>query len=66
MLKCLTESNDHYSSHETTNKSNNSLKNPVYTTTVITYFHKNGYEHKTKIKAIFYHKTEKTKDLLGV
>ena len=36
MLKRLTENNNRYSSHETTNKLNNSLKNPLYKTTVIT------------------------------
>ena len=53
MLKRLTENDDHYSSHETTNKLNNSLKNPLCKTTVITYFHKNSYEYKTKIKKSF-------------
>ena len=53
MLKRVTENNGRYSLHETTNKLNNSLKNPVCKTTVITYLHKNGYEYKTKIKSHF-------------
>ena len=62
MLKRLTENNGRYSSHETTNKLNNSFKNPVCKTTVIIYLHKNCYEYKTKIKkAISYYKTEKRK-----
>ena len=67
MLKRLTENSARYSSYETNNKFYNSLKNPVYKTTVITCFHKNGYEYKTKIKkAISYRRTEKTKDLIDV
>ena len=46
MLKRLTENDGRYSSLETTNKLNNSLKNPVCKTTVIAYLHKNGYEYK--------------------
>ena len=53
MLKCLTENNGRYSLRETTNKLNNSLKNPVFKTIVITYLHKNGYEYKTQIKKLF-------------
>ena len=53
MLKRLTENNGRYSSHETTNKLNDSLKNSVCKTTVITHLHKNGYEYKTKIEKPF-------------
>ena len=67
MLKRLTENNARYSSYETANKLNNSLKNPMYKITVITYLHKNGYEYKTKIKKVIpYRRTEKTKDLIDV
>ena len=48
MLKHLTENNGRCSLPEITNKLHNSLKNPVCKTTVIIYFHKNGYEYKTK------------------
>ena len=47
------ENVDRHSSRETTIKLNNSLKNPVYKTTVLNYLHKNGYEYKTKIKKPF-------------
>ena len=50
MLKHLTENNGRYSPRGTTNKLNNSLKNPVCKTTVITYLHKNSYEYKIKMK----------------
>ena len=66
MLKCLTENNGRYSSRETTNELNNSLKNPVCKTTVITYLHKIGYEYKTKIKKSFIIIKQKKKDLIGV
>ena len=67
MLKRLTENNARYSSYETANKLNNSLKNPMYKITVITYLHKNGYEYKTKIKKVIsYRRTKKTKDLIDV
>ena len=56
MLKRLTENNGRNSSHERTNKLNNSLKNLACKTIVTTYLHENGYENK---KVISYHKTEK-------
>ena len=65
MLKRVTENNGRYSSRETTDKLNNSLKNPVCKPTVITYLHKNGYEYKTRIKQLFLTIKQK-KDLIDV
>ena len=66
VLKRLTESNGRYSLREITNKLNNSLKNPVCNTTVITYLHKNGYGYKTKIKKPFLTIKQKKERLNGL